>query len=361
MATDAIAAPKPSEALAAPPKAEKLITVSQGRPPYPTRAKEAFGITPGDWLALVDAVFPSAKTTEAIELALSYCRARNLDVFKRPVHIVPIWNSKLSREVETVWPGIGELRTTAARTGLWAGCDEAVFGPVEERTFKGTTGSGKSVEKTIAFPSWCSIVQYRMVQGQRVPFPGPRVFWLETYATMGKADVPNEMWETRPYGQLEKCAEAASLRRAFPEEIGDYIPEEMGRREKAIEVQVVPEGGSKSERLAAKLAKPVAAQAEASEEESQEKGDEGPGEALSAPQVKEVLALIEKVGVSLDDVEGEFGGRLDQVQLPGMDAKALEAEMVAFIRLLAERDREGGTVLDPTGEPNLFEAGKRKK
>lgn len=359
MATDAIAAPKPSEALAAPPKAEKLITVSQGRPPYPTRAKEAFGITPGDWLALVDAVFPSAKTTEAIELALSYCRARNLDVFKRPVHIVPIWNSKLKREVETVWPGIGELRTTAARTGLWAGCDEAVFGPVEERTFKGTTGKDqyeRDIEKTITFPAWCSIVQYRMVQGQRVPFPGPRVYWLETYATMGKADVPNEMWETRPYGQLEKCAEAASLRRAFPEEIGDYIPEEMGRREKAIEVQVVPEGGSKAERLAAKLA-PKAAETQApvaqAEEPEDERGEES--EPLSAAQLKEVLDLIERAGVSLDEVEGEFGGRLDEATLPGRSAKELEAEIVAHVNKLAKPPAaEAGT-------PNLFDDGGKKR
>ena len=36
------------------------------------------------------------------------------------------------------------------------------------------------------------------------------------------------MWQQRPYGQLGKCAEAAALRKAFPEEIGnDYTAEEM--------------------------------------------------------------------------------------------------------------------------------------
>lgn len=219
--------------------ANKMIVVSPGRPPYPVKARDSFGISPGDWVALVDAVFPSAKTTEGVLLALSYCRARNLDPFKRPVHIVPIWDSKRGEEVESVWPGIGELRTTAARTGASAGNDEAVFGPDETATFAGVVGKGqyaKSVEKTVTFPAWCSIVQYRMVQGQRVPFPGPRVLWRETYATMGASDVPNEMWATRPYGQLEKCAEAASLRRAFPEELGsDLIVDEVQRR-KIIEV-----------------------------------------------------------------------------------------------------------------------------
>ncbi len=34
---------------------------------------------------------------------------------------------------------------------------------------------------------------------------------------------PNKMWKQRPYGQIGKCAEAAALRRAFPEEIGMII------------------------------------------------------------------------------------------------------------------------------------------
>ena len=36
------------------------------------------------------------------------------------------------------------------------------------------------------------------------------------------------MWLKRPRGQIEKCAEAAALRSAYPEEIGnEYVPEEM--------------------------------------------------------------------------------------------------------------------------------------
>lgn len=389
MATQALEAQKPPEALAPTQKQEKLIVVSQGRPAYPTRALNAFGVSQGDWVALVDAVFPAAKTTEGIELALSYCRARKLDVFKRPVHVVPIWNSKLGREVESVWSGIGELRTTASRTGLWAGCDAAVFGPEETRTFRGVTGKGqyeKEVEKTITFPSWCSIIVYKMVGGQRVPFPGPRVLWRETYATMGKSDVPNDMWETRPFGQLEKCAEAAALRRAFPEEIGEYIVEEAGRRGPAIEVQPV-EGGTKTERLAARLtAKPEAGTvidvAPQREREgmpldlSGAGGDEGeapsalPSEPLQEAQLEEILALIDTLGVSLDEVEGEFGGRLDRAEIAGLDALGLRAAVEGFVRQLATKRQKnaeysagaGGSGADPD-RPSLFqgEVAKRRK
>jgi hypothetical protein len=68
-----------------------------------------------------------------------------------------------------------------------------------------------------------------MVRDQKVLFAGPKVYWEETYAVKKHDDdTPNEMWATRPRGQLDKCAEAAALRTAFPEEIGsDYIPEEV--------------------------------------------------------------------------------------------------------------------------------------
>lgn len=198
------------------------------------------GVSGSQWRVLCDQIFPSAKSVQAIAMALAYCRVRNLDIYKRPVHIVPMWSSAKGEMVETVWPGISELRTTAARTGEYAGIDEVIYGPEVEHTFKGKLdqwvepeGGGKKVkkqvevEKTITYPKWASVVIYRMVKGVRCPF-NTKVFWLEAYATMGKTDIPNEMWESRPFGQLDKCVEAAALRKAFPEEIGnDYAAEEM--------------------------------------------------------------------------------------------------------------------------------------
>jgi phage recombination protein Bet len=141
---------------------------------------------------------------------------------KKPVHIVPIWDKEAKCLVDTVWPGIGELRTTAFRTGQYAGRDEAALGD----TLVLPTGG----ESEIEYPEWCRVTLYRLVQGQRIAFAGPKVYWRETYATNRRdSDMPNDMWATRPFGQLEKCAEAAALRATFPEEIGsgDYIPEEV--------------------------------------------------------------------------------------------------------------------------------------
>jgi len=216
-----------------------VIAFAPPRLPYHPAIQDRFGIDKAGWKALVEAVFPSAKSIDSVAMVLSYCKARNLDPFKKPVHIVPMWDNKSGGYVETVWPGIAELRTTAFRTGHYAGCDEAEFGPMQKRAFTGKVKEWKDgrqswVEKTVdvEFPEWCRITVYRELGGRPCKFVGPKVKWLENYATIGNSDVPNEMWQTRPEGQLEKCAEAAALRKAFPEELGgELTAEEMeGRR-----------------------------------------------------------------------------------------------------------------------------------
>jgi len=200
---------------------KEVAKVAPPRLPYHPLIEERFGIDAASWRALTDAVFPSASTTDAVILALSYCKARKLDPFKKPVQIVPMWDAKRKQMVDTVWPGIGELRTTAFRTGQYAGRDAAIFG--EMHTLKLAEG----VE--VLHPEWCEVVVYRLLGGVRCAFHGPRVHWMETYATKGRdTNAPNAMWAKRPNGQLEKCAEAAALRAAFPEELGnEYAAEEM--------------------------------------------------------------------------------------------------------------------------------------
>lgn len=196
------------------------IAVSAGRFPWVKEFEERYGVDKVQWRALIDAVFPTAKTIDSIVLALSYCKARGLDPFKRPVHIVPMYDKARGGTVDTIWPGIGELLTTASRTGAFAGRDAAIFGPTMESQW----GAVK-----VSHPEWCEVVVYRIVHGQRMAFHGPRVYWLETYASKRHDDpAPNSMWMKRPFGQIEKCALAGSVRAAFPEEIGnEYAAEEM--------------------------------------------------------------------------------------------------------------------------------------
>lgn len=196
----------------------QTLALREPRLPYHPAIEARFGVDKASWKALVEAIFPNATTTESVILALSYCRARKLDPFKRNVHIVPIWNKDMKAMVDTIWPGIGELRTTAFRTGEYAGRGKTEFGPDITKQFGSVT---------ITFPEWAQVTVYRMVRGVRVEFFGPQVYWIETFAS-NRDGSPNSMWETRPRGQIDKCAEAAALRCAFPEECGgEFIPEEV--------------------------------------------------------------------------------------------------------------------------------------
>ena len=217
----------------------QLVALKPPRLPYHVAVQERFGIDRAGWKALVEAIYPNAETADAIVMALSYCRARNLDPFKRPVHIVPMWSSAAGKMIETVWPGISELRTTAFRTGQYAGLSEPEFGPPIERTFQGRAGRGKSKGQersiTLRFPEWCRVTITRELNGKERYFVGPKVYWLEAYGKWADTDVPNEMWTNRPVGQLEKCAEAGALRRAFPEEIGNELTADEMEGQRAID------------------------------------------------------------------------------------------------------------------------------
>jgi phage recombination protein Bet len=190
-----------------------------------------FSGTPTQWRVLTESIWPAAKSADSIMLALGYCAARKLDPMRRPVHIVPVWNSTLNRTVETVWPGINELLTTAARSKQFAGVDPPEWGPDQTREFHGEGAL------TLRFPEWCLVRVWRHVAEGRFAFSVP-VYWLESYArAKHTSEAPNAMWAKRAYGQLHKCALAASLRLAFPEDLGaDYAAEEM-------EGQTVREGG----------------------------------------------------------------------------------------------------------------------
>lgn len=189
------------------------------RLPYHEEFK-ALGIDNVRWKVLTDSIFPHATNPDSILMALTYCKARGLDIFKKPVHIVPIYSTAKKTMIDSIWPSIAELRTTAARTGSYAGKDETVFGPMRKEKLGNTE---------VEFPEWAQVTVYRIVGGVRCPFVGPKCYWLEYYATAerNKKD-PNDRWMRARHGQIEKCAEAGALRAAFPEEIGgDYAAEEM--------------------------------------------------------------------------------------------------------------------------------------
>lgn len=171
------------------------------------------------WNTLSNVLYPDASPASAL-LVWDYCAARKLDPFKKPVHIVPMsvrvedgdGNVRWVKR-ETVLPGIYEYRITASRTGEYLGHDEPEYGPEKEQF-------------GVVAPEWCRFVAYRWNQKAQMKVAYPvRVLFNEACGTKkrSKTDstlVANGRWERAPKQMLTKCAEAAALREAFPEEIG---------------------------------------------------------------------------------------------------------------------------------------------
>lgn len=148
---------------------------------------------------------------ESIKMVLGYCAAAGLDVMQKPVHLVPMWDSKSGAMRDVVMPGIGLYRTQAARSGEYAGVTDPEFGADKEENIGGVT---------LTYPVSCKVTVKRLLPNGTVAEFSATERWKENYAVKGgkeKSIAPNSMWIKRPYAQLAKCAEAQALRKAFPE------------------------------------------------------------------------------------------------------------------------------------------------
>lgn len=190
------------------------------------------GIAEAQWLTLCNNLFPGANP-KSVLMVWDYCAARGLDPMKKPCHIVPM-EVKVGDEYQwrdVVMPGIYEYRITAHRTGEYLGHTKPTYGD-EIEVFG------------VKAPESCEYTVYRWnpKAQQKVPFT-VEIFFAEVVATRKDKQTrdlkANGRWTRAPKQMLTKCAEAAALREAFPEEIGGQpTAEEMEGR--VISDQPVP-------------------------------------------------------------------------------------------------------------------------
>lgn len=188
----------------------------------------------------------------SIKMVLGYCTAAGLDVMQKPVHLVPMWDSKSGSMRDVVMPGIGLYRTQAARSGEYAGVTEPEYGADVEDNIGGVK---------ITYPAWCKVTVKRLLANGMIAEFSATERWKENYAIKGGKDksiAPNTMWIKRPYGQIAKCAEAQALRKAFPEFGSQPTNDEMEGKaldeSMVVESQATPVKESKPERITLTIA-----------------------------------------------------------------------------------------------------------
>lgn len=194
------------------------------RPPARLRKPAYVNVDDDMWEIATESLWPTANDPKVVAQALTYCRIRGLDPYRKPVHIVARWNASLGREIEQLTPGQNELLVTAERTGEFVGVDKPVFGKMITQTFRGrkkTRDGWVDHQVTLTFPETIEVTVYRWKHGQARAFVSP-IRWLEEYQRVGGGELPNEMWCRRTYDQAQKVALAASLRIAF----ADVVPPE---------------------------------------------------------------------------------------------------------------------------------------
>lgn len=184
-------------------------------------------------LVLQNSLYPGAQQG-SVRMVLGYCQAAGLDPMQKPVHIVPMYDSKMGGMRDVVMPGVNLYRTQASRTGKFAGMTEPEYGPMIEEVLGGVT---------IRYPEWCRVTAKKLLENGMVAEFTVCEYWMENYAMKGgkeKSVAPNAMWMKRPRGQIAKCAEAQALRKAFPECGSQPTAEEMEGKTMGAEVDITP-------------------------------------------------------------------------------------------------------------------------
>ena len=257
----------------------------------PAGVLEQYNLTPDAWRATVDAVFPLAKTVGAVVMALAYCERHKLDVFQRVVHIVPM---RVGRQnVETVWPGIALYRIRAQRQPDFDGWDDCEFGEDVTTTFRGkqqqwdnngNKAGVKDVEVELTHPEWAQFIVYKWLHGRRVKLPGGKIWFNETFSEIANGvPVPNARWQRAPRQMLEKCAEAAALRRAWPDVFGGELTAEEAEGKELSKAHIenaeyVEVDNGEVAETKTDTGMPTRADFRGQQDESREQGDQGGAE-----------------------------------------------------------------------------------
>jgi phage recombination protein Bet len=165
-------------------------------------------------------------SNDEFELFIQVCQKHGLDPFTKQIYCVMFPVSKHHQDDKGIWvsghemviiTGIGGYRMMAARDHKdYAGSSEAEFTWFDPP---------RKTNATRDIPRSATVKVYR----RGAPATTATVFW-EEYAPADLNAPRSDFWNRMPKNQLEKCAEAKALRKAFPG-LGDIFTDvELSQR-----------------------------------------------------------------------------------------------------------------------------------
>lgn len=195
--------------------------VSEGQVMVPSDFKSNFS---RKQIEVIKEQFAKGASDMELQMFIYVCRMTKLDPFSKQIHLVPRWDSRMGKEIRVVVVGIDGLRSTAERTGAYAGNSDPEFGEeIEIEVTKKDFKIKKETSSKVSVPSKATVTVKKVVQGVICDFTATAK-WTEYYP----GDRQGAMWLKMPENMLGKCAEAKALRKAFPAVMsGLYVTEEM--------------------------------------------------------------------------------------------------------------------------------------
>jgi len=158
-----------------------------------------------------------AEAPRGDQLVLLHVSQRmGLDPFAKEIYMIGRWDPEAGRKKWAIQVGIDGFRSKSEEHPQFAGVDDAEW--------CGEDGVWRDVWLSDSPPVAARFTVYRKDWDR----PARAVAHYREYVQTKKGGDPTYMWETRPAGQLAKCAEALARRRAFPRVLGGvHATEEM--------------------------------------------------------------------------------------------------------------------------------------
>ncbi len=216
------------------------------------------------------------------------CRRTGLDPFARQIHMIGrnAKDPKTDRWVTkfTIQTGIDGYRLIADRA------DKADGGSREYEDTQWCGVDGKWVDVWTADESPVAARVVVLRNGRRFP----AVARYKAYVQTKRDGSPNSIWASRDAEQLEKCAEALALRKAYPRDLsGIYTDAEMAKAAERVEVE--PPTASAPRATAQTFAQPADVQ------DADVVPDEAP-EGITQAQMRKLQASFKELGITDRDL-----------------------------------------------------------